>query len=211
MIRIWRISVPAFAATAVLLTAVLVDVRMTMTGRSGYHIDTIFNAIFIGIAILGFFLVGLPTKMQNERRLAGLLSNLLVSMLAFPMNIAVFGHKVNWTSPLEDLWGGHIGWLCSAVLQILLLSGLGEQLLSWVQGLLTLGAQAVILTRKVMLNEKIVVYLREKAKIEHGKVNRQNPGTRIKKGVGLASCFFLYFDFRTRYYTPRRYTSLYSG
>lgn len=151
MIRIWRVGIPAFSAAAVLLIAVLVDVWMTTTGRIWYHVDIIFNAILIGIAILGFFFIGLPTKTQNEHRLAGLLSNLLVSMLAFPMNIAVFGHKINWISPLEDLWDGHIGWLCSAILQILLLSGLGEQLLSWVRGLLTLGTRAAIVMREAAI------------------------------------------------------------
>lgn len=127
--RIWRIGIPAFAATAVLLAATLVKDWMTMTGRLGYHVDTIFNIVFVGIAVLGGVLIGLPTRTQSEWRLAGLLSNLLVSILAFPMNIAVFGHKVNWSIPLKDQWGGHIGWLFCIVLQILFLSGLGEQLM----------------------------------------------------------------------------------
>lgn len=141
--RIWRIGVPAFAATAVLLAAALVEVWMTMTGRLGYHVDIIFNIVFAGIAVLGSILIGLPTKTQSEWRLAGLLSNLLVSILAFPMNIAVFGHKVNWSIPLEDLWSGHIGWLFCIVLQILFLSGLGEQLMRWVRSFLALGTRAI--------------------------------------------------------------------
>lgn len=141
MSRIWRVGVPAFAAVIVLLAAVLVEVWMTMTGRLEYHVDIIFNIVFVGIAVLGGILVGLPTKTQNEWRLAGLLSNLLVSILAFPMNIAVFGHKVNWSIPLKYLWGGHIGWLLCAALQILFLSGLGEHLMSWVRRLLALGVR----------------------------------------------------------------------
>lgn len=142
MNRIWRVGVPAFAAVAVLLTATLVEVWMTMTGKLGYHVDIIFNIVFVGIAVLGGILVGLPTKTQSERRLVGLLSNLLVSVLAFPMNIAVFGHKVNWNVPMENLWGGHIGWLFCLAMQILFLSGMGEQLMSLVRRLLTLAVQA---------------------------------------------------------------------
>lgn len=150
MSRIWRIGIPAFAAAAVLLAAALVEVWMTTTGRLEYHIDIIFNIVFVGIAVLGCVLVGLPTKTQSEWRLVGLLSNLLISILAFPMNIAVFEHKVNWNNPLEDLWGGHIGWLFCVVLQILILSGLGEQLMSWGRRLLTLGAQAVTAVGQVV-------------------------------------------------------------
>lgn len=142
MIRIWRVGVPAFAAVAVLLAATLIEIWMTVAGRLGYHVDTVFNIVFIGIAVLGGILVGLPTKTQSEWRLAGLLSNLLVSILAFPMNIAVFGHKVNWNVPLENLWGGHIGWLFCIALQILFLSGLGEQLMRWMRRLLALLVQA---------------------------------------------------------------------
>jgi len=143
MDQIWRDGVPAFAAAAVLLAAALVEVWMAAVGRSGYRVDIIFNVVFVGIAVLGSILVGLPARRQNERMLAGLLSNLLVSILAFPMNIAVFGHRINWSAPLEGLWGGHIGWLFCAALQVLILSGLGGQLMNWLRGLLRLGTQVV--------------------------------------------------------------------
>lgn len=129
MRRIWKVGLPAFAAVAVLLTATLVEFWITAAGRSDYYVDVAFNGIFISIAVLGALLIGLPAKTQHELRLTGFLSNLLVSVLACLMNAAVFRHKINWSAPLKELWGGHIGWLFGIALQILFLSGLGEFLL----------------------------------------------------------------------------------
>ncbi len=95
MNRIWRDGMPAFAASITLLLAAIVEVWMPSTGSLGYHVDTIFNAVFVVIAVLGGVVIGLPAKEQSERWLAALVSNLLIPILAFPMNIAVFGHKIN--------------------------------------------------------------------------------------------------------------------
>lgn len=155
-----RDGIPAFVAAAVLFAAALIEDWITVTGKSGYHIDTIFNIIFIGIAILGGILIGLPAKRQNDRKVMSLLSNLLVSILAFPMNIAVFGHKINWSDPLKNLWGGHIGWLFCSILQILCLSKLGEQLMYWVQRLPMLVIQTIAaIAEFIKKHDKIIILI----------------------------------------------------
>lgn len=118
MRRICRDGIPAFMAAAVLLAATGLEARMVNTGRLGYRVDIIFNMLLACIAVFSIFLIGLPAKRRPERQPVGLLSNLLISILAFLMNIAVFGHEINWHAPLENLWGRHIGWLVCAILQI---------------------------------------------------------------------------------------------
>lgn len=142
MRRICGDGIPAFMAAAVLLVATALEARMVNTAGSGHRVDIIFNILLACIAVVSVFLIGLPAKQQPDRQPVGLLSNLLISILAFPMNIAVFRHEINWHAPLENLWGGHIGWLVCAILQILILSSLGEQLISWTRKLLALGARA---------------------------------------------------------------------
>lgn len=138
MKRIWQDGIPTFAAAVTLLIAVILKVWTTAIGRLGYPIDTIFNIIFVNIAVLGTFLIGLPSKEQNERRLASLLGNLLVPLLAFPMNISIFGHEISWKAPLNDQWSWHICWLVCIVLQILFLTNLGAQMINRAQALLIL-------------------------------------------------------------------------
>lgn len=131
--RNWRDYLPAFFAAAVLLAAAVIKALRIVPETRWDDFETVTNAVMLGAAAVSLFCVGLPTKKDNKRRLGGVLSNLMVSLLAFPLNIAVFEHLIHWAHPLNGLWGGHAGWFLCMVIQLLLLSGLGEILLGWMK------------------------------------------------------------------------------
>lgn len=60
-----------------------------------------------------------------------------VSLIAFPMNIDVFGHVIRLEQLRTDLWGWHSLWIACAILEPVILTSLGKQLLSQVKSLLT--------------------------------------------------------------------------
>lgn len=127
----WRDYLPAFFAAAVLLAVSVIKALRIVPEVRWDDFETVTNTVMFGAAVVSLFCVGLPAKRDDERRLGGVLSNLMVSLLAFPLNIAVFEHIIDWVHPLNAPWGGHIAWLLCMVIQLLLLSGLGELLLGW--------------------------------------------------------------------------------
>lgn len=124
-------GIPAFLA---IIAFLLAEVLSTLRPVS-LNYELISNIVMLAIAVGGFFIVGLPSK-QRTSNLSCVLSNLFVSIIAFPMNIDVFGHTIHWDNWLADLYW-HFGWIICAVIQILFLTKLGEGLLRQAVALLT--------------------------------------------------------------------------
>lgn len=91
--------------------------------------EIICNAMMLGIAI--FFSAQELSSRKNQNSSAHrVIWIVAVSLLAFPMNIDVFGHVVRLEQLLTDLWGWHSLWIACAALQLLILTPLGMQLLT---------------------------------------------------------------------------------
>lgn len=131
MPRFLKDGIPAFLAIIVFLLA---EVLSTLRPVS-LNYELISNIVMLAIAVGGFFIVGLPSK-QRTSNLSCVLSNLFVSIIAFPMNIDVFGHTIHWDNLLADLYW-HFGWIICAAIQLLFLTKLGESLLKQAVALLT--------------------------------------------------------------------------
>lgn len=165
MKRIRLDYLPAFLAVAVLLIVSAFKALRIIPGTQEHDFETVTNAAMFGTAVVSLFFAGLPAKRDSERQLGGVLSNLAVSALAFLINIVVFEHVIDWEHPLNDLWGGHAGWFLWMVIQLLLLSGLGELLLGWIRKFLAwlgrrkdgLGKASVQIMDTIKRNDKGII------------------------------------------------------
>lgn len=86
------------------------------------YVEFISNVAMVAVAVKAFFSSG-EFSMLGGGKLRNTLENLTIPVLAFFMNIGVFGYIIRWDHLLEDLWGWHSWWMFCAVIQILFLSG----------------------------------------------------------------------------------------
>jgi len=108
----------------------LINAWEVVPSRYWDDFEIISNAVMLMIAVLSFFVLGLPAQCDSGGPLAGVLANLAVPAITFPMNIDVFGYRIRPDHVLDDLWGWHLGWIICAAVQVLFLSGLVKKLLS---------------------------------------------------------------------------------
>lgn len=114
------------------------------------NIEVISNALMLGIAIFFSARERLFEREESSssRRVAWIIS---IPLIAACMNVDVFGHAIRLEHLLPDLWGYHAFWIACAVLQLLILTPLGEELLEqirllWEQliGILSWGRDTVV-------------------------------------------------------------------
>ncbi|MCM1118686.1 MAG: hypothetical protein NC543_04920 [bacterium] len=159
MKKIYREGSPAFLAAVLFIVVEGINILDIIS--SPKHFEIFSNAIMIIIAIYGFLCIGIPAKNSGVGNLISILSNVAVSAIAFPMNIDVFKHVIHPDQILSDLWGWHTWWIFCAIVQILVLSRLGENLLELVEELLAGGKKAIksfgdsISTLKKQIEEEI--------------------------------------------------------
>lgn len=128
-------SSPAFFALFILLVVELIDLSGIVPVQRRGNFENISNAVMVVITVAGFLIVGLPFKersndqIDKDERVFAIFGNLAVSFITFPMNVSVFGHPLRQEQLLADIWGWHLFWIICVVIQILILSGLGERLL----------------------------------------------------------------------------------
>jgi len=106
----------------------------------------IVNAIMIVVAVAAFVFVGFPFSMVSTDKgdkIAGIFSNIMVTLIAFPVNVSVFETEIRLVHIFDELQGWHSFWTGCAILQILTLSGLGAKLLKLAQSFLNLMSSAV--------------------------------------------------------------------
>lgn len=122
-------GIPAFLAISVFATAEMITMFEIISEHQRYNFEIICNISMLIVAVLSFFLMGLPISSDSSYSPAKALSNIAVSAVAFTMNIDVFEHTFRSGHFLEDFRGWHICWAICAALQIIFLTRLGKTLL----------------------------------------------------------------------------------
>lgn len=117
---------PAFAAILIVLIVGSINILGYVPSNQQNNFENMSNIMLLATALAGF-LLAIPSVKSGGRDLFIFLGNILVSVMAFPMNIIVFGHTIQLDCFWESLWGWHIGWVICAMIQIYVLSGRGER------------------------------------------------------------------------------------
>lgn len=125
MTRLYKDGAPAICA--VIFLVIVEGINVFVNVLSLRELEIFSNTILLLIAVLGFFVADMPAKKNKEGNLANILGNVMVSVVAFPMNIEIFGHVIRLEQLWKDLWGWHLWWLSCAVMQVLFLSKLKEK------------------------------------------------------------------------------------
>lgn len=127
----WRDGIPALLAVALFALAEMLRLSKVLL-QYWDNIEIISNALMLGIAIFFSAKVQFAEQEQSSssRRVVWII---LVSLIAFPMNVDVFGHAIRLERLLPDLWGWHSFWIICAVLQLLILTPLGKELLGQIK------------------------------------------------------------------------------
>lgn len=102
--------------------------------REGFEILS--NAVMLLIAIISLFMIGLRPRINGNGALSSILGCIMIPVITFPMNIDVFEHTIQLEHILSDLWGWHLFWIAYAVVEVLVLSRLVQNLLSQIVALL---------------------------------------------------------------------------
>lgn len=136
MRRGWQNGLPAVFATLVFLFVEVADMRWATFWQYRDAFEILSNTVMLLIAVISFFVIGLPPRINGKGELSGILGCVVIPAIAFPMNIDVFGHIIRLEHILNDLWGWHLFWIIYAVVGILILSMLGHNLLSQITDLL---------------------------------------------------------------------------
>jgi len=122
-------GLPVFWAFVVLLATALIVTGFNWAGRvPPAQLQIFSNIAMLAVAAKGFFALGQPSALSTTR-LSSTLGNLTVPVLAFYMNINVFGYVIRWDHLPADLWGWHTGWIICAGVQVLFLSGFAQYVL----------------------------------------------------------------------------------
>ena len=132
MIQKMKHWLPALIAVLMLLFLAMFD----LLGLIDTHKSTsanFCNVILLLIALLDFFVLGLPSRANGGYDMAVFCSNIALSAIAFPMNIDIFKYTLLWEELPQNLWGWHTGWIIMMVVQILALTKIGSILLDAVK------------------------------------------------------------------------------
>ena len=119
-------GIPAFLAISVLLAAEIIKISEVVPERQQNNFEIMSNVVMLIVAAVGFLLWGLPSLSGSSCSVGKIFSNIVVSVMAFVMNIDVFESAIRHNYLLEDLWGWHTCWIICILLQILFLTGLGR-------------------------------------------------------------------------------------
>lgn len=120
-------GMPAFLAIGVFALIEIINIFDFVPEHQRYNFEIMSNILMLIVAAVGFFLMGFPPSSDSGRsRGEEIFSNIVVSAMAFAMNIDVFEHTLRRDHILEDLWGWHTCWVICTVLQMILLTGFGK-------------------------------------------------------------------------------------
>ena len=130
---------PTFASVFVFIVIAFLDICGFIPTQQRLQFEILCNSIMILLAVLGLWIEQNPTDPDSKPKSnpKNILGNVLISVIAFPMNIDIFGHTIRSDRFLSDLWGWHLFWLIFGIVQILVLSELGHILLQQVQNLVS--------------------------------------------------------------------------
>lgn len=137
-------GIPAFLAAGLLLLIEWLRLSGRISEGQLGNYEILCNAVMLLIAAVGFFIFAQGTMEKPHRPVSCIAGNLAVPLIAFPMNIDVFGHVIRRDHIGADLWGWHVLWIACAVLQLLILSPLGKKLLTQCTGFLKWGKVIIV-------------------------------------------------------------------
>lgn len=132
----WKEWLPAILAAAILMLVEIIDFTGVVPSQRRDTFELISNSALFAVALYGVFRSEFPFRSVDEHELKSIFGNILVSVIAFPMNIGVFQHTIRREQFLTDIWGVHLCWFLWMAVQILFLTKLGRALLTAVQGFL---------------------------------------------------------------------------
>ncbi len=136
-------GIPALLSMLVFLTVEGINIFGNVPFEQWKNFENISNTVMLMVAMICFFWLGFPSKRDHSRNLGSVLGNVAISVIAFFMNINVFEHTIQLEMIWTDLKGWHVGWTFCAIVQILFLTRLAEQLLTVVQGFLMWGGKTI--------------------------------------------------------------------
>lgn len=115
---------PALTGFLILLTAEIINFCGLVPPEKLNDFVNIMNILMILVALCGFFLLEfVPLFEDYEEGWQEIFANIAVPIMAFPMNIEVFGHTFHQRLLWENIWGWQIGWIILLAIQILLVLG----------------------------------------------------------------------------------------
>lgn len=128
----------ALLAILVLLIVGLISMLEIVPIEHQKYFENISNIIMLAVAVIGFFLPDTFPPQDIERNLGIICSDIMVSGISFLMNINVFRHEFHFEQPEKSIFGWHACWIICIVVQILVLLGLGKNLLAMIKMILLL-------------------------------------------------------------------------
>lgn len=123
---------PAFIAILMLLLLAILDLLGIINTQENAFANFC-NIILLLIALLDFFMLGLPSRNNNKYDTVAFCGAIAVSATAFPMNIAIFKYTLLLEELPKNIWGWHTGWIIMTVVQVLALTRIGCTLLDAVK------------------------------------------------------------------------------
>lgn len=139
---------PLFASLIFIASALIKTVEIVSPSQWN-KFEMMSNAFMLVVVVAGISLGALPDKAVSEEKAVNVLNNVVVSGIAFCMNVTVFEHEIRRNQLLDSLWGWSMGWIVLAVIQVLLLSGLGKKLLAQICAFLIWCKSIIGLVREI--------------------------------------------------------------
>lgn len=138
MKRIKKSWLPTFASILLFILIEFIDICGLIPAGQRPGFEILANSTMILFVVLGFWIELSPLESddKSKSRPKNIFGNVLISVIAFPMNIDIFGHTIQYDRLLPDLWGWHLFWLICGITQVLVLSELGKNLLQQIRGFL---------------------------------------------------------------------------
>ncbi len=156
----WKEWLPEILAVAIFMLVEIIDFTGVVPFQRRDKFELISNSAMFAVALYIFFRSEFSLRSDDECELKSICSNILVSAIAFPMNIGVFQHTIRREQFFADIWGVHLCWLLWMAVQILFLTKLGQALLTAAQGFLDwikeiIGHAGAVLTHVFEAFEKL--------------------------------------------------------
>lgn len=123
---------PALAAVLIFAAVAVIDTLAIIPYDQRGNFETLSNVFMIGVAVMGFFQRRQSSHTDESSDYGSIFSNVMVSIITFPMNIIVFGHVIRPEQFLSDLWCWHLFWIGCGIVQFFGLSAVGKGLVSQV-------------------------------------------------------------------------------
>lgn len=126
----------ALLAILVLLIVGIISMLEIVPIEKQKYFENVSNIIMLTVAVIGFFLPDSLSSANTERNFGMVCSDIMVSGISFLMNINVFGHEFHFEQPVKSIFGWHVCWIICIIVQVLVLLGLGKNLLAMIKMIL---------------------------------------------------------------------------